>query len=441
MGGTKKTSNILGRQCAAYRFFPVVIAPLKCETSRIDRNQKNTQDYPGSCKFLSILTGAFIMRKLCGTFFSIEGKVIFIAVFFCHFNFVLAESTVEQDEKRQTIELIKAKQENNRSSIMRWSGEAVVSNANYSSSNRINEQLSYHVTYRQDMTKDRSIAILDNFSSKIANAPPHHYDKRSFLYLDSMFYELSIFGKGKFAVDNKDTTKRTELHPFGNLNSCSVDRFNEHNMFFRPFFESRLKEREDDADIIAIIYDNLDRIDLSQIMIEKSSDNDSVTIYLGHDKLSPKTYSLSHGGIKVSEINSLTSSQYGRNEWTCDVQNVNGIWVPKTTKTVVYDMSGGKTEQIIDWKTIVINGVFSDNEFSFAKMGAFRGLPFNDGLTGELIILNDDSLPPSPYDDLNDKRQYYWLRYFIILIGAVMILIALAMKYRQWKSRKPEATP
>jgi hypothetical protein len=114
--------------------------------------------------------------------------------------------------------------------------------------------------------------------------------------------------------------------------------------------------------------------------------------------------------------------------WQCNLQNHEGIWIPKEI-LLVADLSDGTREWYkYIWKENTINAEISKEVFSIDSLGVHRGTKVYDYRTGTEYILSDPKLPPMPDDHIEDLKRISITRIAIIILGIILILIAVIAK-------------
>lgn len=86
----------------------------------------------------------------------------------------------------------------------------------------------------------------------------------------------------------------------------------------------------------------------------------------------------------------------------------------------------------LHWSQHEINSPISPDVFSLKKLGIFFGDVVYDHQTERSYIIDDTSFPPLIVEE--NFRRYPSARLFIMLAGIILIITALLMKYRQWRS-------
>ncbi|MCL2118859.1 MAG: hypothetical protein FWH27_10585 [Planctomycetaceae bacterium] len=228
---------------------------------------------------------------------------------------------------------------------------------------------------------------------------------------------------------------------------------NDFNMFFAPEMKGL-----PDAGLVGFraIFDVFDLDKLEREYREEGKTEERIDVLLApirqngfpkHWKLSQKdhflyfdtvigdhlTWDLSRGGWPI-----LFKS--GTHRWNCELQQVANIWVPKKI-TIEFESSDGSynVEEMV-WSDQKINEPIDEKLWDAPSLGVRRGDQGFDTRTDMTFTVEGDEYLPSLEQEefetllIDSNGRWTFLRYVAIIIGVCLIMAAVYMKFRSYRS-------
>ena len=129
----------------------------------------------------------------------------------------------------------------------------------------------------------------------------------------------------------------------------------------------------------------------------------------------------------------------GTHRWTCELQQVSGVWIPNKITIEIGHSEGSYSTEDITWTHQKINEPIDEKLWTVPSLGVRRGDQGFDARTETTFIVEgDEYLPSLEQEEIEaffKKHEYRWtfVHYVMIFIGVLMIIAACYMKYRRWK--------
>lgn len=125
-----------------------------------------------------------------------------------------------------------------------------------------------------------------------------------------------------------------------------------------------------------------------------------------------------------------------KERWKCELQEVNGIWVPKRTESTIEAIGQGLIiHNKMEWKDQILNEDVA-MELSPTTLGACQGDQAYNYKTGTLYLIEDKDYPVYEKRELpsrlkQESARVLWvigLNVILVLIAATLVLVRIRRK-------------
>ncbi|GHT23035.1 hypothetical protein FACS189419_06430 [Planctomycetales bacterium] len=159
---------------------------------------------------------------------------------------------------------------------------------------------------------------------------------------------------------------------------------------------------------------------------------------------STRSVDLSKGGALLDFHHTVEGSGFSQDLiWHCEIQEIDGIWVPSYTEWTRNEISMRRIDKWrVRWREQKLNEPVRDDEMTLLTLGARQTDLVEDYRTGTLYNIEGDEYPPSLEEQMvldmaaRKKAGFDYVRYSLITLGGMMIVAGLLLEYYRRKKKK-----
>ena len=122
--------------------------------------------------------------------------------------------------------------------------------------------------------------------------------------------------------------------------------------------------------------------------------------------------------------------------WTCELQEVNGVWIPRKTNDLFYASDGTAHHIEMLWRNQRIDTPLSQDEFTLVKIGARQGDEGYDYRTDSTFIIDGNEYPPPEGVEYPTSNWFSTVRLVLIGLGLLLFLMGSIGLLRGRKGEK-----